>query len=66
MKKLLGVLLVAVMSWPTQAAVLKNVEVTGEIQTIASDVHHNNLMGVYSRGANGRVLAGLCRNLCGP
>lgn len=62
MKKLLGVLLVAVMSWPANATVLKNVEVVGEIQTIASDVHHDTF-GFYNSGASNRVLAGLSADL---
>ena len=64
MKKLLGVLLVAVMSWPTNATVLKNVEVVGEIQTIASDVRTNNEVdGFYNTGTSARVLAGLSADL---
>lgn len=62
MKKLLGVLLAIAMSWPVSATVLKNVEVVGEIQTIASDVHHNQ-MGIYNSGATNRVLAGLSADL---
>ncbi len=67
MKKLLGVLLAVVMSWPVGATVLNNVEVKGEIQTIASDVHHNNVDPLvadpYNSGASGRVLAGLSAEL---
>ncbi len=67
MKKLLGVLLVAVMSWPTSATVLKNVEVVGEIQTIASDVRHqidDNLGNPqYNSGAWTRAMAGLSADL---
>ena len=62
MKKLLGVLLAIAMSWPASATVLKNVEVVGEIQTIASDVHHNQ-NGIYNSGATNRVLAGLSADL---
>ena len=62
MKKLLGVLLAIAMSWPVGATVLKNVEVVGEIQTIASDVHHNQV-GIYNSGATNRVLAGLSADL---
>ena len=62
MKKLLGVLLAVVMSWPAGATVLSNVEVKGEIQTIASDVHHNQA-GIYNSGVNARVLAGLSAEL---
>ena len=67
MKKLLGVLLAIAMSWPVGATVLSNVEVKGEIQTIASDVHHNDgLAGVvdpYNSGVTGRVMAGLSAEL---
>jgi hypothetical protein len=62
MKKLLGVLLAIAMSWPASATVLKNVEVVGEIQTIASDVSHNQA-GFYESGASNRVLAGLSADL---
>lgn len=62
MKKLLGVLLAMTLSWPVSATVLHNVEVKGEIQTIASDVHHNQ-NAIYNSGANARVLAGLSADL---
>ncbi len=62
MKKLLGVLLAIAMSWPVSATVLKNVEVVGEIQTIASDVRHNQ-RGFYNSGASNRVMAGLSADL---
>ena len=59
MKKLLGLLLAILMSWPIAASadVLKNVDLKGEIQTIASDVHHNPGK-IYNSGTNLRVLAG--------
>ena len=66
MKKLLGVLLAVVMSWPVGATVLNNVEVKGEIQTIASDVHHNEVVptaDAYNSGVTGRVMAGLSAEL---
>ena len=69
MKKLLGLLVVLALALPASADVLKNVEIKGEIQTIAADVHHNNLDGglpaskVYNTGVNYRVLAGLTANL---
>lgn len=67
MKKLLGVLLAIVMSWPVGATVLNNVEVKGEIQTIASDVRHqiDNADGVpqYNSGAWTRAMAGLSADL---
>ena len=67
MKKLLGVLLAIAMSWPASATVLKNVEVVGEIQTIASDVRTNNtavtLPRTYNTGTSARVLAGLSADL---
>ena len=65
MKKLLGLLLVAVIAFPANAAVIKNVELKGEVQTIASDVKANaNFMSWldnnwYNRGTTTRVLAGL-------
>ena len=67
MKKLLGVLLAIAMSWPVSATVLKNVEVVGEIQTIASDVRHqpDNILGdnLYNSGAWTRAMAGLSADL---
>ncbi len=68
MKKLLGVLLAMTLSWPVSATVLHNVEVKGEIQTIASDVHHNNRdamapADLYNSGTSNRVLAGLSADL---
>ena len=63
MKKLLGLLLVAVIAFPANAAVIKNVELKGEVQTIASDVKHNLAlapnMDIYNRGAWTRAIAGL-------
>ncbi|MCQ2410661.1 MAG: hypothetical protein MJ053_04005, partial [Elusimicrobiaceae bacterium] len=44
------------------AGVLNNVEVKGEIQTIASDVNHNRL-GRLNRDTSVRVLAGLSADL---
>ncbi len=66
MKKLLGVLLAIAMSWPAGATVLSNVEVKGEIQTIASDVNHNKAAAAadrYNNGVSNRVLAGLSADL---
>ncbi len=64
MKKLLGVLLAMVMSWPVSASVLSNVEVKGEIQTIASDVRHDlEDADMYNRGAWTRAMAGLSADL---
>ncbi len=57
MKKLLGLLLVLTMGYPVSADVLKNVDLKGEIQTIASDVHHNP-NDLYNSGTNLRVFAG--------
>ncbi len=57
MKKLLGLLLALAVAFPASADVLKNVDLKGEIQTIASDVHHNPGK-VYNAGTNLRVLAG--------
>lgn len=65
MKKLLGLLLVITMAWPTaaKADVLKNVELKGEIQTIASDARHDANPQIYGSGTNFRVLAGLSTEL---
>lgn len=64
MKKLLGLLLAITMTWPiaANADVLKNVELKGEIQTIASDARHDNVRD-YKSGTNFRVLAGLSTEL---
>lgn len=64
MKKLLGLLLAMTMAWPVTASaeVLKNVDLKGEIQTIASDARHDNT-GLYNSGTNFRVLAGLSADL---
>lgn len=64
MKKLLGLLLAMTMAWPVTASaeVLKNVDLKGEIQTIASDARHDNV-GLYKSGTNFRVLAGLSADL---
>ena len=64
MKKLLGLLLAMTMAWPVTASaeVLKNVDLKGEIQTIASDARHDN-NNVYKSGTNFRVLAGLSADL---
>ena len=62
MKKLLGLLLVAAIAFPASAAVIKNVELTGEIQTIASSTRHAYTDGYwnddYNRSAKTRALAG--------
>lgn len=68
MKKLLGLFMVLALAIPASADVLKNVDVKGEIQTIASDVHHNALAGapaapIYKSGTSARVLAGLSAEL---
>ena len=65
MKKLLS-LLAAVALFPVaaNADVLNNVNLKGEIQTIASDVNHNNaLVGAYNTNTSVRVLAGLSAEL---
>lgn len=58
MKKLLGLLLATVIAFPASAAVVKNVELKGEVQTIASDVRHNQ-GAEFNSGANMRAMAGL-------
>ncbi len=63
MKKLLGLLLAAVIAFPASAAVIKNVELTGEIQTIASTTRHggietSNYSHAYNASAKTRALAG--------
>ena len=62
MKKLLGLLLVMTMVWPASAEVLKNVDLKGEIQTIAFDARHD-ATGKLGSGTNYRVLAGLSAEL---
>jgi hypothetical protein len=64
MKKLLGLLLVAAIAFPASAAVIKNVEITGEIQTIASTTKHGGETdyinhAAYNRSAWTRAIAGL-------
>ena len=74
MKKLLSLLAVAALLPVTaNADVLKNVNLKGDIQTIASDVRHNPVIGVdpvtgqnvkdYKSGTSVRVLAGLSADL---
>ena len=58
MKKILGLLLAAVVAFPASAAVIKNVELKGEVQTIASDVKYS-MHDTFNRGAKTRALAGL-------
>ena len=64
MKKLLGLLLAMTMAWPVTASaeVLKNVDLKGEIQTIASDARHDK-DNMFKSGTNFRVLAGLSADL---
>ncbi len=64
MKKLLGLLLAMTMAWPVTASaeVLKNVDLKGEIQTIASDARHDK-DNRFKSGTNFRVLAGLSADL---
>ncbi|WP_428050461.1 hypothetical protein [Candidatus Avelusimicrobium caledoniensis] len=62
MKKLLSLLAVAaLMPVAANAEVLQNVNLKGDIQTIASDVKHDE--GSYVRGTSARVLAGLSADL---
>ena len=63
MKKMLGVLLAMAIAFPASADVLKNVNLKGEIQTIASDVDHQMDGDLYNSGTNARVLAGLSFDL---
>ena len=62
----------ALLTVTANAEVLKNVNLKGEIQTIASDVRHNAVVGVdalgndiygYNSGTSARVLAGLSADL---
>ena len=62
MKKLLGLLLVAVVAFPANAAVIKNVELKGEVQTIASTID-NNIGDFFYHGAKTRAMAGLSVNV---
>ncbi len=62
MKKLLSLLAVAaLMPVAANAEVLQNVNLKGDIQTIASDVKHSD--DTYARGTSARVLAGLSADL---
>ena len=63
MKKLLGVLLVTALAFPASAGVLNNVNLKGEIQTIASDVRTNNNTALYNTGVTTRVMTGLSADL---
>lgn len=64
MKKLLSLLaLAALLPVSANADVLKNVNLKGDIQTIASDVNHNNDINAYNSGTSVRVLAGLSADL---
>lgn len=65
MKKMLGVLLAMAIAFPASADVLKNVNLKGEIQTIASDVKSNNNLvpAPYNTGVTSRVMAGLSADL---
>ncbi len=65
MKKLLGLFAVLAVAFPANADVLKNVDIKGDIQVIASDVHHNNqaVAAPYNSGTTARVLAGLSADL---
>lgn len=65
MKKLLGLLLAMAVAFPASADVLKNVALKGELQTIASDVRHNDVAKAlrYNSGTNARALAGLSFDL---
>ena len=62
MKKLLGLLVAALVAMPASADLLNNVELKGEVQTIASDVRTGGDR-VYNSGTNFRVLAGLSADL---
>ena len=62
MKKLLGLLLVMTMVWPASAEVFKDVNLTGEIQTIAFDARHDG-SNEFGSGTKYRVLAGVSAEL---
>lgn len=57
MKKLLGLFMALAIAMPASAELLRNFELTGDVQVIASDVRHNS-RDVYTQGTNMRVLAG--------
>lgn len=66
MKKLFGLLLATLMAIPSSAAIISNVEVKGEVQTIASDVKNVDMSDIginwyysYDRGVKTRAIAGL-------
>lgn len=58
MKKLLGLLMVLAIAMPASAEILRNFELTGDVQVIASDVRHNSAAQDFTTGTNLRVLAG--------
>ena len=58
MKKLLGLALALAVAMPASAELLRNFELTGDVQVIASDVRHNNATNPMNSGTNLRVLAG--------
>ncbi|WP_178337385.1 hypothetical protein [Candidatus Avelusimicrobium facis] len=62
MKKLLGLLLVLTMAWPVSAEVFKDVNLVGEIQTIAFDARHDG-SNEFGSGTKYRVLAGVSAEL---
>lgn len=57
MKKLLGLFMALAIAMPASAELLRNFELTGDVQVIASDVRHN-ASGEFTTGTNMRVLAG--------
>lgn len=58
MKKLLGLLMVLAVAMPASAEILRNFELTGDVQVLASDVRHNSAAQAFTTGTNLRVLAG--------
>lgn len=58
MKKLLGLLMVLAVAMPASAEILRNFELTGDVQVVASDVRHNSAAQDFTTGTNLRVLAG--------
>ncbi len=60
MKKLLGLALALAVAMPASAELLRNFELTGDVQVIASDVRHNinTPADAMNSGTNLRVLAG--------
>ena len=63
MKKFFSLVATLLFVIPAQASLLDNVHPTGEIYTIASDLHHNVFNLYQKNGARTRAMAGLSANV---